>query len=168
MEKEPVCDWLPPIWPSQGDRGRNDAFKKQWGSLQPSCASLSAVLLLHCCQRSFMQDRHWQGFISFMTPHPGFPKPWINWDGLWARWRLRNLRPHTSTGHTAVSSGPYFKSRVYYYLGGCRLSWYSTAFTKGSDAIGGVNVWNNLHQDAFAKEYHSHGILRDSGELGWH
>lgn len=153
MEKELMCDWLPPIWLSQGDRSRNDAFKEAVrlsAAFMRFLVSRTAVALLSMflCIRQALA-----GFHFFLTPHPGCPKPWINWDGLEARWRLRNLRPHTSSGRRALSpQASSLKAGPNYYLGEWMLSWYSTAFTKGSDAIGGVSVWNNSHQDPFAKD----------------
>lgn len=155
MKKEPVCDWL---------TSTHLAFSEREAEIMPlKISEVSAALmcfLVSCTAVAllsvFLCTRHaLAGFHFFMMPHLGFSKPWINWDGPWGTWRLRNLRLHTSSGHkSSVSSGSYFKGWAYCYTGECRLSWYSTAFTKGSDATGGVSIWNNSHQNAFAKEDH--------------
>lgn len=99
---EPVCDWLPPIWPSQGDISRDDAFR----SSKALCSLRVLSCQLHCCCATVSVPlcEVGTGTASFLCDaHPGFPKPWINWDGPWARWRLRSLRLHISSGRRALS-----------------------------------------------------------------
>lgn len=102
MKKEPVCDWL---------TSTHLAFSEREAEIMPlKISEVSAALmcfLVSCTAVAllsvFLCTRHAPaGFHFFMMPHLGFSKPWINWDGPWGTWRLRNLRLHTSSGHRVL------------------------------------------------------------------